>query len=50
MTMFVAAAASYRWLERPVIGRMRAYEARVRRSGAERAVAKVQVPLAVGAE
>lgn len=50
VTMFVAAAVSYRWLERPVIGRMRAYEARVRRSGAERAVASVRVPLVVGAE
>jgi peptidoglycan/LPS O-acetylase OafA/YrhL len=49
VVMFAAADVSYRWLERPVIDRMRRYETRVRRAGSKPAVAPGSVPVAVGA-
>jgi peptidoglycan/LPS O-acetylase OafA/YrhL len=50
--MFAAAAASYRWLERPVIDRMRRYEDRVRGGATKPAPmpATVGIPVALGAE
>jgi peptidoglycan/LPS O-acetylase OafA/YrhL len=49
VVMFAAAAASYRWLERPAIDRMRRYEERVRRGAVEPVPPVVGVPAAVGA-
>lgn len=48
--MFAAAAVSYRWLERPVIDRMRRYEARVRSGAVAPMPVIVAVPVPVGAE
>ncbi len=48
--MFAAAYASYRWLERPVVERMRAYEARVRHGAGDPVPLVSLRPLGVGAE